>query len=370
MDPDTTPVEASRRSVADVGGLLLGAASLTIGLLRQARPGEPADSDGSAEPAPRIVDAAIGLGIETTELTWRGIGAVGRAAGPVVSLVARPTLAAAAGLPRTGLNRAAERGRRARVAAEHDTARLAGVLIPRIVTAVLNQLDLTGIVLEHVDLDGVIEEVDLDAAVARVDIDRIVRRVDIDAIAASIDVDRIVRRVDIDAIAASIDVDRIVRRVDIDAIVDRVDVDAVAAKLDIDAVAARISIDAIVDRVDIDAIVDRVDVDAVAAKLDMDAVIDRIDIVGIARYVVDALDLPEIIRQSTGVMTSDAVREVRLQGIQADEMVGRAVDRLLLRRRARRTDVAGLTIPDGDGAAAHPPEDLVTTSTDEHHDDR
>ncbi|HEY2173977.1 MAG TPA: hypothetical protein VGH85_09240 [Mycobacteriales bacterium] len=351
MDPDT-PVGASRRSVVDVGGLVLGAASLTVGLLRQARPGDPADTGGSVQPAPRIVDAAIGLGIETTELAWRGVGAMGRAARPLVSHMPHPTLPAAAGLPLAGLSRAADRGRRARIAAEQNTARLAGALIPRVVTAVLDQLDLTGIVLDHVDLDGVVEEVDIDAAVARVDIDRIVRRVDIDAIAASIDVDRIVRRVDIDAI------------------IDRVDIDAIVSRVDIDAVAARISIDAIVDRVDIDAIVDRVDVDAVAAKLDMDAVIDRIDIVGIARYVVDALDLPEIIRQSTGVMTSDAVREVRLQGIQADEMVGRAVDRLLLRRRARRTDVAGFTIEDQNGDGAHPPEDLLATRVDDPDDDR
>jgi hypothetical protein len=47
------------------------------------------------------------------------------------------------------------------------------------------------------------------------------------------------------------------------------------------------------------------------------------------------IDLPEIIRESTGAMASDTVRGVRMQTISADDAVGRAVDRLRL-RRARR----------------------------------
>ena len=41
----------------------------------------------------------------------------------------------------------------------------------------------------------------------------------------------------------------------------------------------------------------------------------------IAREVVYEIDLPEIIRESTGIVTSEAVVGVRMQGIQADERV-------------------------------------------------
>jgi hypothetical protein len=49
--------------------------------------------------------------------------------------------------------------------------------------------------------------------------------------------------------------------------------------------------------------------------------------------VIDAIDLPEILRESTGSVASEAVRGVRADGVQADEAVARFVDRLLRRSR-------------------------------------
>ena len=86
-----------------------------------------------------------------------------------------------------------------------------------------------------------------------------------------------------------------------------------------------------IDRLDLTAIVlNRVDLDAL-----VNAVLARIDLVGLAEEVIDAVDLPEIIRESTGSMASETVRGARMQGIHADEAVGRAVDRILLRRGRR-----------------------------------
>ena len=73
-------------------------------------------------------------------------------------------------------------------------------------------------------------------------------------------------------------------------------------------------------------------VNRAAARLDLDPILERADVVGIARYVIEAIDLPELIRSSTGSMTSDMVRGVRAQGADADEAVQRVVDRLLRRR--------------------------------------
>jgi hypothetical protein len=74
----------------------------------------------------------------------------------------------------------------------------------------------------------------------------------------------------------------------------------------------------------------------VVARVDLDAVLARVDIVGLAREVVDAIDLPEIVRHSTGTLTSDSVRTVRREAMQADEIVAGLFDRLL-RRQAQRT---------------------------------
>jgi hypothetical protein len=126
----------------------------------------------------------------------------------------------------------------------------------------------------------------------------------------------------------------IVDGLDLDGIIDAVDVDRVAQRLDVAALLDRIDLNAVVrDRVDIDAIVAEVDVDAVAARLDLDTIIARLDLPALAQGVIDAIDLPEIIRESSGSMASEAVRGVRMQGIEADDAVNRAVDRLLRHRR-------------------------------------
>jgi hypothetical protein len=96
-----------------------------------------------------------------------------------------------------------------------------------------------------------------------------------------------------------------------------------------------------VDRIDLDRIIDRIDVDRVAAHLDLDPVIARADVVGIARYVIQEIDLPELIRSSTASLTTEVVRGVRDQGVDADRAVERVVDRLLLRRHGRHDEHPG-----------------------------
>jgi hypothetical protein len=195
-----------------------------------------------------------------------------------------------------------------------DTLRGLGMRwAPPVVDSALDFIDLNDVVLAHVDIDAIVQDLDIAAIVDRLDIDAIVSRVDVDAIVDQLDIDEIVSRVDIGAIVDRLDIDEIVSRVDIGAIVDRLDIDA------------------IVSRVDVDAIVRRVDVNAVVDRADMDAIIARIDIIGIAEYVVEGIDLPGIIRSSTGSMASEGIREVRRQGISADERVAHIVDRLLRR---------------------------------------
>jgi hypothetical protein len=194
--------------------------------------------------------------------------------------------------PGPGWQMLVRHGRTVRTSTGLDALRALDVLVPLVTREVVRRLDLTELIREHVDLDALVRAVDLDAA------------------------------------ARGLDLDAVVDRLDVAAVVDRVDLDSAAAGLDVDAVAARIDVDAVLDRIDLTAIVlDRVDLGAL-----VDAVLARVDLAALAVDVIDAVDLPEIIRESTGALSSDAVRGARLQGIAADEAVGRLRDRLLLRR--------------------------------------
>jgi hypothetical protein len=176
-----------------------------------------------------------------------------------------------------------ELGQQGRSDAETEAGLVSRRLIGALVVLVLDQLDLTHEVIARVDLDAIVKSVDLDAAVSRVDLD---------AIVAQVDLDRAVRGVDLDAIVDQVNLDRAVRRVDLDAIV---------------------------------------------ATVDIDKILNRIDLVGVAGDIIAALDLPEIIRGSSGSMATEMVRDARVQSMAADEAVNRIVDRLLLRRRQTRT---------------------------------
>lgn len=88
-------------------------------------------------------------------------------------------------------------------------------------------------------------------------------------------------------------------------------------------------------RVDVaDALTQYVDLDKVVAEIDIDAIIERVDLVGLVNQVIDEVDLPEIIRDSTGSIGSETVRGIRMRGITADEAVDRVLDHFRLHHRS------------------------------------
>ena len=221
-------------------------------------------------------------------------GAVGKVMGLSIGLARRlPGVAPA-------LDNLEARGEDALRAADAAVDRVLRVAVRKIVQAALLEVDITAVVRDHVDLD---------------------------AVAEGIDVGRIVDRVDIDGIA---------ERVDIDRILDRVDIDGVAARVDVEKIIARVDIDGIAARLDLAPILDRVDVDAIAARVDVDAVIRRVDLIGLAETVIDGVDLPAIIRESTGTMSTEAVQGVRIQGMRADDAVSGFVGRMFGRHPENR----------------------------------
>ena len=137
----------------------------------------------------------------------------------------------------------------------------------------------------------------------------------------------VLQRVDVGRIADTIDIDRIMDRIDLtELVLKRVELDSIAAGLDIER---------IIDRLDLTGIVlTRVDLDRVAAGLDVGAVIDRVDIIAIAEDVVDGIDLPRIIRESTGSVASESLRGVRTRSIEADQALGQFMDRFRPHRRS------------------------------------
>jgi hypothetical protein len=88
---------------------------------------------------------------------------------------------------------------------------------------------------------------------------------------------------------------------------------------------------AVIDELDLTAIVrDRLSAEAI------EAVIARIDLIGLANEVIDGVDLPAIIRQSTNSVTAEVMADVRTQGERADDAVAGFVDRVFGRRQGLR----------------------------------
>ena len=263
----------------------------------------PSRDRGSAvallSPRPSLpLDVGMALGMTAIGATARVGRRVRALTSPLVEVVSHSPSAPGPVHPRRMLGRLSRRGRRQREDLLHSAGQLLDRAVPMLVDEVVRRLDLTSIVRRYVDLDVVVSDVDLDAAVSRLDVDAVAGRLDVAAVVERIDLTSIVRE--------------------------------------------NLDLDGIVGLVDLDAAVARVDLDAAVARVDLDAVVARIDVTGLAEDVIATLDLPEIIRESTGAVSSETVREVRMRGITGDDAVARAVDRLLLRRRAA---AAGPTDP-------------------------
>jgi hypothetical protein len=262
------------------------------------RPGASLDAYGGRIEG--FVDAAVAVLAVTAELVRYAAERGVRARGPLLPRPSSLRRALATPLGRVLTHPAS--------AAVRAISAAADVVVPELAEAVLTRLDVVAIVREHVDLDRLATLLDVDAVVARVDLDAVLDRVDVDAIAARLDLNTVVEKVDITRV------------------IDRVDLDEVVARVDIERVLGQVDLDGVVARVDLDRAVDRVDIDRVLA---------RTDLAGLARYLVDVVDLPGLLRASTATVTTEMVRGVRDQGADADRAVERVVDRLLHRHGRR-----------------------------------
>lgn len=260
-----------------------------------------ADAEPTAEEIPHpaagiplVAGAAIGLGLEVARWSARAATTAYRSAELFFGLVTSPEpVRAPLEQASAALGRLDDHWREQRPKDEEAAAAFLRLLIPQVVDATLDQIDLNQLVAERVEIDRVVELVDVDQVIARIDLDAVVERVDIDAI---------------------------VRRIDLQAIVDRVPVDDIVTRLDLDAIVAK---------VDIDGVVSRVDVQAVADRIDLQALVRRLDLATISNEVIEEIDLTGIIQGAMGSMTTETVGGIRVQSMNADRAIARLVGRVL-----------------------------------------
>jgi hypothetical protein len=119
---------------------------------------------------------------------------------------------------------------------------------------------------------------------------------------------------------------------DIQRLASAVDVQALVADLDVDTLAGRVDMNRLLDRIDMDRLLDRIDMERLTERIDVQALLDRVDLSAVASGVIDDLDIPQVIREATADTATEGVRDVRLRGVEADRAIRRTVDRILSRR--------------------------------------
>jgi hypothetical protein len=233
-----------------------------VPVVRRPGPSLPASVEGP-------LDVALGATAAVARPVVGAAVTVGRAAAPTVrsawALVLRPPLVPEAWTAGALLDRLGDQGRRLRYAAGEDLTVAAGrtldVVTPSVLEPVLDRVDITGIVLERVDLERIVA-----AVLDRMDLTQVV--------------------------------------------LDRVDLKTV--------------VESAIDSIDLN-----------------DIVRTHVDLADIAEEVIDEIDLPEIIRESSTGVAAEVVDVTRMSAVSGDELVSRWVDRVLLRRAKRRTEVPG-----------------------------
>ncbi|HLB39198.1 MAG TPA: hypothetical protein VJM84_01980 [Actinomycetota bacterium] len=195
--PDDAAVSSIEQAIQVLIGLVTLGATATTSILR-----------GGEQPAPASDNAALVTGA-AAGFVIEGL----RAAGAMLAafehtLVAPAASAAAVAADRPEIRELLEHWQRSWDAqrersdpAASDALRQG---VRRAADAVMDQLDVTELVLEHVDIQRIAERVDIDALVDRLDMDRLAARIDVDALAERVDIGAVLDRVDLAAIAADV----------------------------------------------------------------------------------------------------------------------------------------------------------------------
>lgn len=97
-----------------------------------------------------------------------------------------------------------------------------------------------------------------------------------------------------------------------------------------------VAVNAVVSRINLtEIVVHHVDINAIVAKADINPILDRIPMTEIADYVIDEIDLPALVRESTGGVADDILGLLRFQAVETDNFITGVVDRVLFRKNTR-----------------------------------
>jgi len=287
--PGSQIAELMGQGVKVSAGLFAAGATALADALRATRPADPEAEQGK-DPAATLAGAGLGAAVTAAEAAAGAATQVADTIGPALSWLVEPRFAKDATEVAAGAARVLD-GQWKASQAEMVAAATSFLheLVPEIARGLADQVDLTTLVRERVDVNAIVDDVDLE---------------------------------------------RILDRVDVDALAERIDVDAIVERIDMERLAREFPVETVVEGLDVNAVVDRVDVDRIVDRTDLLGIVERLDVSAIAQEVIEDVDLPRVIRESSGALAGETVRSARVQSMNADRLVARIVDRVL-RREAR-----------------------------------
>jgi hypothetical protein len=207
-------VVAALRTAVGLAALVLDAVVRAIDEGLEPSPLDEVPAEDEPPPdrlLPLLLGAGLGVGLAATRMGARAGTAVGRNLVPWISFATSP------GFVRDALRSAGdrvarfdERWRGEREMDEELGLAFLGSFVPDVVRGVLEELDLTELTLERIDLDRIVDAVDLDRIMARIDPEAIVRRLDLTALAQEV-IDRLDLAATATRVIEEIDLPRIVR---------------------------------------------------------------------------------------------------------------------------------------------------------------
>lgn len=119
--------------------------------------------------------------------------------------------------------------------------------------------------------------------------------------------------------------DRVLDFVDPNQVLDHVDVNTLLDRVEVNDLLDRVDVNTLLDRVDVNRLLDRVDVDQLLERADVNALMDRVDV----QRLVDRAGIPEIVADSTSHLTGSALDFFRRPIVGLDEIIFRALNRLV-----------------------------------------
>lgn len=128
-----------------------------------------------------------------------------------------------------------------------------------------------------------------------------------------------------DRVLDFVDPNQVLDHVDVNTLLDRVEVNDLLDRVDVDTLLDRVDVNRLLDRVDVNALLERADVDALLERADVNALMDRVDV----QKLVDRAGIPDIVADSTSHLTGSALDFFRRPIVGLDEIIHRALNRLV-----------------------------------------